>query len=1602
MIPAETNRYRIFNSSQMMEFGPLNQRDFQTMCTGKQATAALPTFYPNPVDFHVAYREGGQNYLAVLRKSGEVSGSVVRTFASVASLFSLRVPATIDAGNPNTPGVLFFHFNDVGRLAVYHRSMRLPDTVNTVVVWNNELGVEAQDLRVMDTPYGPCVVAVAESGYAAGAKGLYFKFLNTAAADVAQELICDFKLGNFSFDLDRCHVSCLANGTVIIYYRVFESQNGVLYEATGFTSFMPVVDGVVGFSASRIQTQPYPVLYDYVPALQSSRGVAVHPYTGRLAVLFEDGTRRPFYGCSDGYGYLFESSLVPIESPFQSLTAKKLLKTAVVRYTELDSSVGTTFYASGYYSVGSIASTDKALYWTYAANTADGKTLKRMLLNELDVSDKEGVILPCGTFRIEAHNSGKFLLQNADRVGYDLTADPYGLLLASTFEEVIQLKQIVAYPGESGTSAFTFPATGMQGFAREFPKENSQIRFPDTNGYLSTEDVTVSFWVYLEVSVAGAVRSLVYKHNGVDGLSYAIFWDEVEKKLICKFSDSGGVQTITHVDPIPPDRWYHVTFTYSKLVGRAFLYLFAKALGSAVTDGGLFYDGEKTAILLGDSSAYADGYPSVRGRMDGLLVGGTAADHETILMSFAREVTGKTAPVYSSRVLDSADRTTGCFHFTDSLGVGYSLTVREVRFGKNDLSELMLCTFLDLYRRPRGEEPEYLATYPTPTFMNTAMGTLKHSLSGTVSNSKLSIAGVFLAGIGVLSFVVSLVGTDAEEPAMFLCKGTLFPTSPGGGPVFWDKVAVVNLNNFRVNYGLTMITPGIVVMSLNDDGDKVFFIRATDYGDDAFTTAPWLSVDSLVPALEDTNNAVDLSGVGQSRRLCGIVHRSTTENMGLESANQYQIQLVYGLSAVDPDPEGEPAVLGESLISTASVIISYESLNTETVVMLTDPISLDYHGVGGIGPFHPVAVLGAEAGEEAKDVFYLGYEGVSRLSTAGEHVSDGEANLCLYRAPADGFTHVEKVINVPFVSTESGNYLKHAHAARYVLEDRTYITVLRAYGWNEDGFKTNHYKMPELEDLNYPIPEPAALYMAVLTNYKLQVPTWTDISVDQPRFSSIGPGTQTVVETKLFDLSYKTKLSRVGLAAKYYTLTPNTMFFRNHSVFGASSLGIVRTFLGDSTLHAGFFGAGLNTGHNVVASESLGEIGVGESQVWPVAALEHEGLYHYYHLVFQAAGFTQLMDAYGPITGFSSTVAAAWNSPILLPTQCFEHCRIVVHAGKIYLYFLLTSAQSTSVFCRQLSPGETVAGSAVPVLSLPFKVSGRFYVQSAEHVTLYFGNTDAVPKAGTYAFVHKPATNELFKPLTLFQAGVVPYPRCNPIVEFTSNNVRFMAMYLESVQSLVYSGGFPGERGDRFKLEKDTGLTHHLCLAYNHGMAMYDLKEVPATQLVPLMADRNPLEAVINDVGVIPCGLVQKGPLSFEVMFALFEKNDSDTQPFKTAVIGQVKTSRFDRGLALADPQEAEPVVFGSSAPRLLRYRLTSAELSLRMPVVLDSEVLLPIGNAYSQNDAVALSDLNSALGTLEGTTPIQPIWNHVHGAKVITTDNDRTMSAFLMWEDLG
>ena len=1148
----DTERYTLTNTGNLLTYDNLDLRSYHTLCCGVQASGSQFPYHPNAASIYAAFTDGGVNHYVTQQKNGGLFPLSEQDFAPFTSLFCYNVPNELTTGDAGVPGVLFFYRNELDRICTYHFPIRKLAPVDDTVVWHNELEVADSAIRVFNTSSGPCLAIVADSKLRPGTQGLYFKLLNQAAATVAVELNCIFSIGDFEYDLSNSHVVCLNNDCIIVYYKLYEEKEGELYQATAYVSFYFKLAGVVAFSGDRIQLKPFPLVYDYIPSV-GNRGIDYNPNTGRLALLLEDAEGVQRYGCTDGYGYLLQLS-EPLDDPFKYPSYKKLIAHGSKQYTEVSASVGTSFYAFGYYTIGELPSTTKAYYLTFGLSVEATQTLRRPIFNELDVANRTEILLPDGSYKVDTHKYFTYSLASSDKNGYDFENDAYGAVLATGFEELMQLKQIKATVGVNGVSSNTAPAPGITGYAREFVKRYSKITFPDTTGYLDLATLTISFWIYLEVHDPDNLnlRSILYKDKGDGTPSFAILWYEAAQILKVSIQDVVGTKAVTFdaiLPSIPLNHWYYVTLTSSGTSTE--LYVYGKLVGSVAMDGPVVFGAAPTDLILGDSSAYAGGYDSFKGRIDGLVIGETPITHNDLLNLFAMEIAGETGPVVTGRLLDvPSDRTTGVFQFrlTDTDLKLYSVVIRDVNF-VND-NEIGLCTFLDLYYQESGEEPVYVRSWAAPELLNTAMTwPEKASIAASMGNGPtLNLQGSFNGDIGVLTLFYACTGTIEGIVHFFVFKAELFPES-ALLPVTWTKVMSADQDDVDINEVFAAPGSGLVVMAGELTGDEyVFFIESGVYGDAALSTCVKELFSSFVPAVAQTNTGVDLTAISTVQKMCGLVIRRVVENTGLPEALHGYYQLIYGitgtaLGAGDP----EDLIPSETLLMTAHVVVELDP--GVAISLLTSPIQLDYYGKGGIAPFAPLrALTHIDPLHNTSDIFVLGYEGVKTF-TIGKYNDGSELELCLYQANCDGIAGYQKVMNLPFMASEVQSARNYVDLAWSVYTDtdsaesRRYgLSLLRPYPAPMDACRLTYYKKGELVNLGY---DAGAIpgYVSILSNYKVSLPLWTEISYEL-RSQSLNRGCAPRLKTGLFDAAHVTKGVLPGYTAANYNLVPNTMYMR--------------------------------------------------------------------------------------------------------------------------------------------------------------------------------------------------------------------------------------------------------------------------------------------------------------------------------------------------------------------------------------------------------------------------------------------------------------------------
>lgn len=1059
--------------------------------------------------------QGGQTDLWLV-KSGLSSSIAVRSGWS-------ESPGPIHAelfGHQNVTGVAgapvpaFVMFNQSEVLQVSAHNIPLTDlsTVNSSVIWNNELGANVSTFRFVSLETsGTVIVVMAPSSQDPAKQSFYLKStFGSGAATPATEILVDLDPGEgFEVVPGRFHVVETHNRALLFYYEVSDTQGN---SHVAFMAYTPVHDTFapdLPFNVDGVISIPTVVLNNHRP-IDSVKGARRHQVSNSLVVgvepqeTTEQGLEIHWYA-THGYGYTsFGPPAVWNEETHPHLFGGRLdaaapdRKIRIISVGWADPRQGGIFPVVGSLELGEIPTAADFRNF-YRTDQQSNQVLKRTCLGALYVPRIPFDSNPGGQHAVRYGRAAALGHEELQRAGYHMASD---FLEA---EAVLPMDTISAgvTPAKRGpggvVSGGVVPTAGIVDAALYFFDAAASVVIPN-DGSLTNDGISFSCWVFPEIGANPQDPDdlTILMQEGGDDIAARLWWNEDDKQFKWRVVVlPGGNATITSssLGPLLENHWYHLTVTYDEESQKAQMFI----NGFLVSENQFFGD----SVMAHSTSSHqpvtigADptiqAFRSFKGRVDDVVVGlGKGKGHHIALATYHYGLLSKDGtPMRGARTTDK-DFQDQVMATVSAQGPGasgrlYTVSMRQVNMSSNPLLQHQYV--FDVWKVERGEKPEFMGlAMVAPSAFDRRGGVLTETLGApsvhsTIESFEMRLNfGLFDEEQGsfwTLTYSVRGDETGGISPALH----TYWQAIDLDNPVSSSKSAFTTALVARLtgDQELTALDTVVrdasggtekihVILAVSDgtaNGAHIYLIQQNQFGVNALSTANKRAITDFMPdpstsgSFFGRNYLTSFSGA-EPPRLRGIISRKLTEGMGVPSVLNNGVHLIFGLEATSGGSAGKE----DQIVSTLTVFVppeAWDNLVVGNFPLPTNgqPRQLDEYGIGGIDPFIPLSWVQHPLGPTG-DSLILGRRGARIYA---DNVRDGNGGLMLYSVPREGFWGVRVCAAV---GPSWGNGLNRTVGASATMslrpgedeEEPINIYVSRPYPDRADKFSTV-YASPE-------------------------------------------------------------------------------------------------------------------------------------------------------------------------------------------------------------------------------------------------------------------------------------------------------------------------------------------------------------------------------------------------------------------------------------------------------------------------------------------------------------------------------------------------------------
>lgn len=1087
------------------------------------------------------------NVAKIVKSTSDGASTLVANIGFQAKLVhgELFTNSNIDPTHDNKPGFLFVGENTGSPPAFYYGHVSLEDesTYLTGDFWDNELNADISECRLVTLPgHGTVLVAVGNSAAFPGQKSFFLKSSATANSQTATEIIVDLTLGSgLEVDLTRYHVVELRNGQFNFYYRVFDPVSSI--ESTAFFSYQPLHEGfsdTLPFSTNGVTTPPSIILNNYVPIV-SVKGGRRHPVTNEILLGFvlgaEKDTDRIDWFAARGLGTFLDP--VPLtwnSETFPHLFGGQLKDAAPDSLVGINSVgwAGTHMSASfplvGNLVLGGIGTDDINFHNFYRPDKNNNQTAPRLLLGELYGIRRTGEACPEGVNIFRANHSSPLFTEATKMRGYDLGKDFFGAVSALKLQDLSS--PLVASIGPNATANNNvIPSVGIIKSGQSFVADDSQVVIPG-DASLDGDGITISFWVYLELSSAPAIRTILYKNGSVSSTAFKISWDEINQEFIFQVK-GGAIFVASPIAPITENRWYHLSVTYDSVSGAIKLYLFGSLISSGNAGAGGPSHIAASDIVFGSTSSLAPGLNSFRGIIEDFAYSTSTADDFEIARAYAWGLTNVDGPVMVSRSLNAAKSDfaamTTCVTSTENLEEWFTFSARNVAIAGH--SELTDQVVIDVWRNFRNSgAPIYEGCYPIhPSIMDWASvivaGKARRPVLNKV-NTSLEMKVTTPDADKEYYVYTPLFAHDPGNSDKFILFRTKMENASVESVSVADQEIVIDVtpadpNDFVSTYGIVETSAGIytfvAVANITGAPHRVYVVRPGDAGVGAFTSSPYIEVADMMPFAANRFGAASyVTGYSAtpavSPVLHGIIGRELEAGMGWHSSNYDDIQLIFGLGSANGGTS-IPFPNDDVIVSTCAITLPRAAIDAAAPgaqISITDKATqLDEYGFGGVEPFIPIDFISPQAGVTG-DTLILGRSGVRSSNQANK---SGNSGLSLFRIKREWNWSVIPVANMGMFYGSTHDYRTGASMCVSlgdgISSEQVQVHVCRPMQDRNDKFSTVVMDSDEFTDVGHTSLSIKTFNSVLRRSDNVPVPTWLDYSVHTRNFTDRGTGAVT-------------------------------------------------------------------------------------------------------------------------------------------------------------------------------------------------------------------------------------------------------------------------------------------------------------------------------------------------------------------------------------------------------------------------------------------------------------------------------------------------------------
>jgi len=1034
-------------------------------------------------DFTVMCLDNGVNYPVVAVRSGKDT----RIAATLSDKMDVAV-GTLNANsvinndlnsNPYTPGFLFLGY-DTGDWIYRFVGARVvadtgsgPGTFSSGTFWDNELGRLEGEIRLVDIPsVGPTIVTYGPSSLDSTKQAFYLKWraVGSASSDPASEILVDIHpTETLTPDLSSFYAIGLEDGTINIYYRVYDSASGL--EGTALFGYNPLrASGALNLDG--LVTAPVLVAANLIPVVGNAKGGAGHHRaTGEILLALHDtenGTLNQdirLYA-TRGLGRTLDTTPLVLDADthphyfggrWENTCPDRTINVNSIGWTS--NKAGASFVIVAGFVPGDFSSVNKDFTNTVGTNTTEMRPLIGDFLSKRpEEVTAEGGDLTLASVRSTPYNPSEYAKQ-----GYDFGLDLASAVVTLRFNGV-DIDTITSDP-DAGTvtadTTNTVPGPGIITTGRTFFQDASQVEIDNSSAVLDTNSLSITCWLYIDAKSGGTTEGIIYKELAATGETYAIEYDYTTNRFLCSVRTTSGVISLTVTSmTAPTGYWYHVTMTYDASTGDLNFYLYGVLVGTASGTAANLNHTAQADVYIGDASGLTGGNASFFGRVDDLTIGSTPMSHAQVIQMFSDSVSDGNGPVFASHKLgvdDSIRETAICV--APEGGDTYSdktvtVTARTVNF----VSGLTLDSWVlyDVWVKEKGLDPVYYGSLPAPPeandLVNSGTGAYSHNPS---LNTRLNPT-ILVHAPGDTPFLrlFHAIRSDDNDST------TIFRTSFSLGNEVIENISHTVVGHQDTSGSIDLMY-GMAVSEFNSNhvvivgnynsstltSSTLHFIRTADFGATSIGTAPSTALTSVTPATAQTIDGVGnwstvFSDVGEEPYVCGMVCREMAAGMGLQNGSG-DLQVIAGL-ATDGNTTYDSVLMG-----TFMFILDGTDLASGTVTLNNSPIQIDNYGKGTTiatgssielrsaqhsQPFAPIRLITppVEAStDDYGDIFILGTEGTRSC----EGSRRGGSGLTLYKADRLGSWNLSVVGCIGLDAAPSETY--HYHGADAALAATT-------------------------------------------------------------------------------------------------------------------------------------------------------------------------------------------------------------------------------------------------------------------------------------------------------------------------------------------------------------------------------------------------------------------------------------------------------------------------------------------------------------------------------------------------------------------------------------